>query len=74
MPHTYTSASPPPQRDTSPSPCAPTPTSISPTRLTPDSSTTSLPSVANSKPKPKPVNIFTNDGSFLERIQRGKMV
>ncbi|KIL00197.1 hypothetical protein PAXRUDRAFT_821897 [Paxillus rubicundulus Ve08.2h10] len=41
--------------------------------LTATSSSTSLPST-NSKapPKPKPVNVFSNDGSFLERFQRTK--
>ncbi|KIK41182.1 hypothetical protein CY34DRAFT_221468 [Suillus luteus UH-Slu-Lm8-n1] len=37
------------------------------------SPSTSLPG-ASSKvpPKPKPVNVFSNDGSFLERFQRSK--
>ena len=39
------------------------------------SSSTSLPSTASKAPsKSKPVNVFTNDGSFLERFQRGKQV
>ncbi|KAH7885490.1 hypothetical protein F5I97DRAFT_1398752 [Phlebopus sp. FC_14] len=41
--------------------------------LTASSSSSSLP-VTSSKvpPKPKPVNVFSNDGSFLERFQRNK--
>lgn len=36
---------------------------------------TSLPSLTpKGPPKPKPVNIFSNDGSFLERFQRLKKV
>lgn len=36
---------------------------------------TSLPSITpKGPPKPKPVNIFSNDGSFLERFQRLKKV
>ncbi|KAF8443192.1 hypothetical protein L210DRAFT_3396560 [Boletus edulis BED1] len=38
------------------------------------SSSTSLPSTSTSKSssKQKPVNVFSNDGSFLERFQRSK--
>ncbi|KAN0074638.1 hypothetical protein V8E55_011687 [Tylopilus felleus] len=37
------------------------------------SSSTSLPSTTSKAPaKPKPVNVFSNDGSFLERFQRSK--
>jgi len=38
------------------------------------SSSTFLPSTSTSKAsyKAKPVNVFSNDGSFLERFQRGK--
>ncbi|KAI9066818.1 hypothetical protein FKP32DRAFT_1589250 [Trametes sanguinea] len=35
-------------------------------------STSPPPPKLNSHPKPKPVNIFSNDGSFLERFQRIK--
>ncbi|KIJ64570.1 hypothetical protein HYDPIDRAFT_154231 [Hydnomerulius pinastri MD-312] len=41
--------------------------------LTATSSLTSLPSTSSKvPPKPKPVNVFSNDGSFLERLQRNK--
>ncbi|KAF9222966.1 hypothetical protein BS17DRAFT_782885 [Gyrodon lividus] len=43
--------------------------------LTATSSSTSLPSMGSKvqvSPKPKPVNVFSNDGSFLERFQRTK--
>ncbi|KAG1732301.1 hypothetical protein EDB19DRAFT_1291729 [Suillus lakei] len=39
------------------------------------SSSTSLPGTSFKvppKPKPKPVNVFSNDGFFLERFQRSK--
>ncbi|KAG1860174.1 hypothetical protein DFJ58DRAFT_279852 [Suillus subalutaceus] len=38
------------------------------------SSSTPPPGTSSSKvpPKPKPVNVFSNDGSFLERFQRSK--
>ncbi|KAG2092275.1 hypothetical protein BD769DRAFT_1522355, partial [Suillus cothurnatus] len=37
-------------------------------------SSSSVPPGTSSKvpPKPKPVNVFSNDGSFLERFQRSK--
>ncbi|KAG2070266.1 hypothetical protein BDR04DRAFT_607282 [Suillus decipiens] len=36
-------------------------------------SSTSLPGTSSKvPPKPKPVNVFSNDGSFLERFQRNK--
>jgi hypothetical protein len=39
------------------------------------SSSTSLPSTASKVPsKSKPVNVFSNDGSFLERFQRSTQV
>ncbi|KAF9465327.1 hypothetical protein BDZ94DRAFT_1160299 [Collybia nuda] len=31
-----------------------------------------IPKPSSSKPPPKPVNVFTNDGSFLERFQSNK--
>ncbi|KAF8349589.1 hypothetical protein F5887DRAFT_1097334 [Amanita rubescens] len=30
------------------------------------------PNGTHAKPKPKPMNVFTNDGSFLDRFQRQK--
>ncbi|KAI6030457.1 hypothetical protein F5J12DRAFT_292925 [Pisolithus orientalis] len=49
----------------------------SPAPTTPVSSLISLASTATKAlvpPKQKPVNIFSNDGSFLERFQRSKRV
>ncbi|KAG2038172.1 hypothetical protein BDR03DRAFT_862403, partial [Suillus americanus] len=42
--------------------------------ITPTSSSTFPPGTSSSKipPRPKPVNVFSNDGSFLERFQRSK--
>ncbi|KAG1780711.1 hypothetical protein EV702DRAFT_734962 [Suillus placidus] len=41
--------------------------------ITTISSSTSLPGTSSKvPPKPKPVNVFSNDGSFLERFQRSK--
>ncbi|KAI9568520.1 hypothetical protein HD554DRAFT_2172308 [Boletus coccyginus] len=36
------------------------------------SSSTSLSTTAKAPSKPKPVNVFSNDGSFLERFQRSR--
>ncbi|KAI5991112.1 hypothetical protein EDD15DRAFT_1113250 [Pisolithus albus] len=47
----------------------------SPAPVTPTSSSISLPLTtvkAPVPPKQKPVNVFSNDGSFLERFQRNK--
>ncbi|KAI6123806.1 hypothetical protein EDD16DRAFT_1564659 [Pisolithus croceorrhizus] len=49
----------------------------SPAPVTPTSSSISLPSTTTKVPVPpkqKPVNVFSNDGSFLERFQRNKRV
>ncbi|KAG2106635.1 uncharacterized protein F5147DRAFT_700876 [Suillus discolor] len=44
----------------------------------PITATPSLTSPGNTSskvpPKPKPVNVFSNDGSFLERFQRSRKV
>ncbi|KAF5361004.1 hypothetical protein D9756_005122 [Leucocoprinus leucothites] len=59
----------------SPQPEYPTPAhsaSLSPFPSTPSSSTTSFQNSTISKLKYKPTNIFSNDGSFLERFQRNK--
>lgn len=39
---------------------------------TPQPPTTSTPNQSSSKSTPKALNVFTNDGSFLERFQRTK--
>lgn len=63
----YYSVSPPPRAYVSPAP------SLSPVRhASPPARSGSVPPAA--KPKHKPVNVFSNDGSFLERFQQMKKV
>ncbi|KXN89060.1 hypothetical protein AN958_06364 [Leucoagaricus sp. SymC.cos] len=47
--------------------------SASSNSLTPSSSSVSLSSSLSSGAKSKPPNVFSNDGTFLERFQRNKM-